>query len=223
LDEDHFDPCNETYPFSDIAFRSSEELSQPGYYEEVWTELAIPSSPESSETSAFTPAEDILCSSSPFSAPPEPQDSFASSIPSFKINGLHDLAAEGGMQSPASFYPNSPTDSFADSDVPTMPPSSVSSTSALYNMDSMKMEITSAPRGELLDVSNPGKGDEPYCQLLGRCLRTTPDYSMSLKDIYKWFEENTTKTDQDGKGWQNSIRHNLSMNGVSQKSLFSTS
>ncbi|KAK4206421.1 hypothetical protein QBC37DRAFT_270307, partial [Rhypophila decipiens] len=32
---------------------------------------------------------------------------------------------------------------------------------------------------------------------------------MTLQDIYQWFRENTSKAKSDGKGWQNSIRHNL--------------
>jgi len=38
---------------------------------------------------------------------------------------------------------------------------------------------------------------------------------MVLKDIYQWFIDNTDKAALDQKGWQNSIRHNLSMNKVS--------
>jgi hypothetical protein len=38
---------------------------------------------------------------------------------------------------------------------------------------------------------------------------------MILRDIYEWFKNNTDKASaSETKGWQNSIRHNLSMNGV---------
>ena len=57
---------------------------------------------------------------------------------------------------------------------------------------------------------------EPYAKLIYRALMSVPEHRMVLKDIYKWFERNTTKTrNAKSKGWQNSIRHNLSMNGVS--------
>lgn len=56
---------------------------------------------------------------------------------------------------------------------------------------------------------------EPYAQLIFRALKSAPGYRMVLKDIYDWFERNTDKAKNGtGKGWQNSIRHNLSMNGV---------
>lgn len=57
-------------------------------------------------------------------------------------------------------------------------------------------------------------GSEPYAQLIYRALKSVPSHSMVLKDIYEWFEQNTDKTSPTSKGWQNSIRHNLSMNGV---------
>lgn len=55
---------------------------------------------------------------------------------------------------------------------------------------------------------------EPYAQLIFRALKGAPGYRMVLKDIYRWFENNTDKARKSSKGWQNSIRHNLSMNGV---------
>jgi hypothetical protein len=41
------------------------------------------------------------------------------------------------------------------------------------------------------------------------------DKMLPLQGIYQWFEKNTTKgVNDESKGWQNSIRHNLSMNAV---------
>lgn len=56
---------------------------------------------------------------------------------------------------------------------------------------------------------------EPYAQLIYRALKSVAGHAMVLKEIYEWFEKNTDKAkDPFSKGWQNSIRHNLSMNGV---------
>lgn len=72
---------------------------------------------------------------------------------------------------------------------------------------------------QLFDESEESDEDgsvncEPYAQLIFRALREAPGYRMVLKDIYRWFEKNTDKARKSSKGWQNSIRHNLSMNGV---------
>ena len=60
------------------------------------------------------------------------------------------------------------------------------------------------------------ESSEPYAKLIWRALIGAPGHGMVLKEIYEWFTENTDKARRGGgKGWQNSIRHNLSMNGVS--------
>ncbi|KAL8952799.1 MAG: hypothetical protein Q9222_001303 [Ikaeria aurantiellina] len=58
---------------------------------------------------------------------------------------------------------------------------------------------------------------EPYAQLIFRALKGAPGHRMVLKDIYSWFEKHTNKANGSSKGWQNSIRHNLSMNGGFKK------
>lgn len=58
--------------------------------------------------------------------------------------------------------------------------------------------------------------EEPYAKLIYKALMSAPDHRMVLREIYQWFEHNTDKArNSSSKGWQNSIRHNLSMNGVS--------
>ncbi|KAF2748435.1 hypothetical protein M011DRAFT_348779 [Sporormia fimetaria CBS 119925] len=60
--------------------------------------------------------------------------------------------------------------------------------------------------------------EQPYAQLIYRALMEAPGHTMVLRDIYKWFIKNTNKADNtETKGWQNSIRHNLSMNGAFEK------
>ena len=58
-------------------------------------------------------------------------------------------------------------------------------------------------------------GDISYAQLIYSALMEARDNRMVLKDIYRWIERNTDKaSNPDFKGWQNSVRHNLSMNKV---------
>ncbi|KAL6919594.1 hypothetical protein FSST1_003620 [Fusarium sambucinum] len=79
---------------------------------------------------------------------------------------------------------------------------------------------TEAP--ELKDFAVNAKTEEPYAKLLYRALMSAPDHAMTLQEIYQWFRENTDKDikkdravrrpGKNAEGWQNSIRHNLSMN-----------
>ena len=56
---------------------------------------------------------------------------------------------------------------------------------------------------------------EPYAQIIYRALMDSPDRKMVLADIYRYFQDNLPKRAAKDGGWKNSIRHNLSMNGVS--------
>ncbi|KAF8865205.1 hypothetical protein BDZ45DRAFT_439246 [Acephala macrosclerotiorum] len=67
-----------------------------------------------------------------------------------------------------------------------------------------------------VDLDDHG-ADEPYAKLIYRALMSAPNHSMVLQEIYQWFRENTQKGSSDGKGWMNSIRHNLSMNAAFKK------
>lgn len=83
--------------------------------------------------------------------------------------------------------------------------------SPLQSPPSMLDEITS---NEPETDENPS--DRPYAKLIWQAMMETPQKKMTLRQIYKWFEQNTTKPSDSGtNGWQNSIRHNLSMNQVS--------
>lgn len=68
-----------------------------------------------------------------------------------------------------------------------------------------------------------GCNDKPYARLIYEALMQAPGHRMMLRDIYEWFRLNTTKPQESGSnGWQNSIRHNLSMNQVCSRPLRST-
>jgi hypothetical protein len=78
----------------------------------------------------------------------------------------------------------------------------------------------SVPTGE--DIEIPSReiddgeiSERPYSQLIYQALASSPGMKLPLQDIYCWFQKYTTKgKDPNSKGWQNSIRHNLSMNAV---------
>lgn len=54
-----------------------------------------------------------------------------------------------------------------------------------------------------------------YANLIYQALMEAPGHKLILRDIYAWIAQNTDKArDPSSKGWENSVRHNLSMNGV---------
>jgi hypothetical protein len=79
---------------------------------------------------------------------------------------------------------------------------------------------TSMGTGQRLSERFPlyphNRREGPYAILIYYALMSRPNHAMTLQEIYQWFRENTGKTSNNSKGWQNSIRHNLSMNAVSQ-------
>jgi len=63
--------------------------------------------------------------------------------------------------------------------------------------------------------SESAKGEPPYAKLIYNALMNAREHKLVLRDIYAWIHDNTDKAkDPAFKGWQNSVRHNLSMNGV---------
>ncbi|QPG95105.1 hypothetical protein C2857_007680 [Epichloe festucae Fl1] len=67
------------------------------------------------------------------------------------------------------------------------------------------------------EPANCEKADEPYAKLIYKAIMSRSDHSMTLQEIYQWFRDNTNKAVTETRGWQNSIRHNLSMNAAFRK------
>lgn len=92
-----------------------------------------------------------------------------------------------------------------------------------YNSPYSDISRASTPYSTGHEDDNPIDKEQPYAQLIYRALLDAPENTMVLRDIYDWFRRYTDKASQsETKGWQNSIRHNLSMNGVSLSSSVSS-
>ncbi|KAL7927240.1 hypothetical protein ACQKWADRAFT_101725 [Trichoderma austrokoningii] len=78
--------------------------------------------------------------------------------------------------------------------------------------------ILAAPRADepitMSIARTDDKADEPYAKLIYKALMGQPDYTMTLQELYQWFRDHTSKAKNERGGWQNSIRHNLSMNAA---------
>lgn len=77
---------------------------------------------------------------------------------------------------------------------------------------------STSPRDESVNSHEYGEiedKDKPYAQFIWNCLCEAPGNALPLGEIYNWFAVHTDKAkDKTTTGWKNSIRHNLSMNGV---------
>ncbi|KIV95991.1 hypothetical protein PV10_03576 [Exophiala mesophila] len=99
-------------------------------------------------------------------------------------------------------------------------PDDISTPYSSYYLD--ESSVTSAWSSPGFPVARPAlhmlddgdaTDDKPYAALIYDALLQAPNHRMMLREIYDWFRVNTNKVQDNGSnGWQNSIRHNLSMN-----------
>ncbi|CAG8888486.1 unnamed protein product [Penicillium egyptiacum] len=105
---------------------------------------------------------------------------------------------------------------------PDSPPSPLSEVSSYHSPQSLAASSPAmtlqtgdrlSPRSGTGDNKEERTGHPPYSVLIYQALKEAPGNKLQLQSIYSWFEANTDKAqDPNAKGWQNSIRHNLSMN-----------
>ncbi|KAK6833873.1 hypothetical protein PG987_008567 [Apiospora arundinis] len=72
---------------------------------------------------------------------------------------------------------------------------------------------------EAMDDDELAKGDESYAKLMERAFKSRPNLAMTLQELYQWFRENTERGRSETKGWQNSVRHNLSFRKTRKKAF----
>lgn len=61
-------------------------------------------------------------------------------------------------------------------------------------------------------VDDGQKPGHSYAQLIGMSILRAPTRRLTLSQIYKWISDNYSFYNANDSGWQNSIRHNLSLN-----------
>ena len=80
-----------------------------------------------------------------------------------------------------------------------------------------KEAVAFRPTRKEKSEDGPTRPPYQYCALIGQAILSRPDHKARLSDIYEYILENYSYYKRNESGWQNSVRHNLSLQSAFQR------
>ncbi|WPH01674.1 Hypothetical protein R9X50_00452500 [Acrodontium crateriforme] len=160
--------------------------------------------PSNMLTSAYPPIPQVECA---WGLPQSFNEPMALTGLPMDVNGFIDLGNSYNTSSPMQFVPDRHTRHNS--------PFTQESVGCIWRFpDTGRMTVDSTS-----DELTEGESSDPcYAQLLYKCLKEAQDNTLSLRELYEWVSLHSQKAkDPKSRGWQNSVRHNLSMNAAFER------
>lgn len=101
--------------------------------------------------------------------------------------------------------------------LPIPPPSEQSLDTIIYRNPSVSSSQSQEPEEFFLPLDDGKKPPYSYAMLIGMSIIRSPDRRLTLSAIYDWISNTFSFYNKSNNGWQNSIRHNLSLNKAFMK------
>lgn len=156
-----------------------------------------------------TPPESVLAMRKKSLTMETPIKTFDPSQSHHRKNGL---LLSPAFSSPQNLFKQSFNSSHMTQDFNSSPPNLQALSSFDDEFDDEKPKKKKKKEKKAFDILSSDKPPYSYATLIGMSILSHPDKRLTLSSIYQWIADTFKYYKREDVGWQNSIRHNLSLN-----------